>query len=280
MTAVSTEGRVFVAQLTRDLAARERAGAALLAPGTKRWGEAFRAFAHSLAKTKGPVHAARVFKAGRTRLAEAQRQRACFVNGFASRSRSGAVEVLTYEVAKHPLTNQSHEGVIVRGHICTLQRNGILTLGSSNIAYLGWHALARLHERSRIDIFAAGGVVVGCGMAGVLMRDSDRHVNTQLNYAVANESSNMICTGILRRARREDGRHYGFFDVLTVLPDDDPRKLPQFEQGIAVAHAVHKYVRSDDSDPNGYAADIPVLRCRDDDYVSRFIAGKLEGSAA
>jgi hypothetical protein len=83
MTAVSTEGRIFVAQLTRDLTARERAGAALLAPGTKRWGEAFRAFAHSLAKTKGPVHAAKVFKAGRIGLVEAQRQRACFVNGFA-----------------------------------------------------------------------------------------------------------------------------------------------------------------------------------------------------
>jgi hypothetical protein len=280
MATVSTEGRIFVAQLTRELAAHECAGAALLAPGTKRWGDAFSGFAHAIAKAKGPVHAAKMFKAGRARLATAQRQRACFVNGFACRSRSGAIEILTYEVAKHPLANQSHEGVLVKGHMCTLQRNGILTLGSSNIAYLGWHALARMHERSKIDIFAAGGVVVGCGLAGVLMRESDKHLNSQINYAVANENANMICTGILRHARKEDGRYYGFFDVLTVLPDDDPRKLSMLEQGIAVAHAVHKYVRSDDSDPNGYAVDIPVLRCRDDDYVSRFIAGKLEGSAA
>jgi hypothetical protein len=58
MTAISTAGRVFAAQLTRDLAARERAGAQALTPGTERWKPAFIAFAKALNTIGSPVRAA------------------------------------------------------------------------------------------------------------------------------------------------------------------------------------------------------------------------------
>lgn len=63
-SAVSTEERVFVAQLTRDLAAREVAGANLLSPGTKQWQDAFRGFGLALSKSGSPVKAAKMFQAG------------------------------------------------------------------------------------------------------------------------------------------------------------------------------------------------------------------------
>ena len=61
---VATESRVFVAQLTRDLAAREVAGANLLSPGTKQWHDAFRGFGLALSKSGSPVKAAKMFQAG------------------------------------------------------------------------------------------------------------------------------------------------------------------------------------------------------------------------
>ena len=66
--AISTEGRVFVAQLTRDLAARERTGAALLSPGTTHWIEAFESFGVSVSRSAGPIKAAEKIKAAVERL--------------------------------------------------------------------------------------------------------------------------------------------------------------------------------------------------------------------
>jgi hypothetical protein len=262
--AVSTEGRIFVAQLIRDLRAREAKGAGLLSPGSKRWPEAFRSFGVALSKSKSPVWAGKAFRAAVGRLWQAQKSGACFVNAHLNRSRSGQVQLLTWEISKHPLTRSGYEGVVVRSHMVVLQRNGRIYISNgSGLAFLSWHALARMKERSDIDIFSASGIVAGCGFAGLLMRESDPHCNTGLNYCVGN----MVCTGNLRVAPQEDGSHYGFFDVLTVLPpDNEPRKA---DQGVRIALAVKKYFDSDDADPCGYGDAIPVLPAFEGDFVSR-----------
>lgn len=267
--AVSTEGRVFVAQLTRDLAAREIAGAKLLAPGTKQWCEAFKSFGHAVSKTGSPTKAARMFNAAIPRLQSAQQQGACFINCFMGRSRSAFFEVLTYEVAKHPLTNAGYDGIAVRVYHCALQRKGRIMIGyGDQVAFVSWHALARMHERSAADIFLANGIVVLCGMAGILMRESHKHANTEINYP----DDSMICTGVLRCVQQEDGRQYGFFDVLTVLPIYESKYARKKVQGIAIAKAVTAYITADDADPKGYADKIAVLPFHDTDFVSRTIS--------
>jgi hypothetical protein len=264
---ISTEGRVFVAQLRRDLAAREAAGARLLAPGATCWTGAIRGFAKTLAGSSSPVKAAKAFKAGIARLTLAQKEGACFVNAHMTRSRSGIFELLTWEVAKHPLTKAGQEGVLVRRYFCTLRRGGCIETSGGKLAFCSWHALARMRERSEVDVFESRGVVAGCGVAGLLMRQSTRHANTGLYYATSNT---LLCAGVLRTATDEATAPYSFFDVLTAFqPNEEGPQVAQWQQGVAIATAVHKYMESDDADPEGYADDIAVLPPRSDDHVSR-----------
>src|SRR5262245_29892566 len=271
--AISTAGRIFVAQLTREIAAREIVGANLLSPGAKHWHEAFRSFAESVSKSGSPVKAGAMLRAAIGRLHEAQNQRCCFINCFVGRKRSAYFHLLTYEVSKHPLIKTGYEGILVLEYHFRLQRNGRITAGlGGKLAFLSWHALARLRERSTIDIFDASGVVAGCGWAGLIMRESDRHLNTELNFCI----QDICCTGPLRSASTDHGTHYGFYDVLTVLPLDDDfyaRNREKVLQGIAIAKATLDYYRADDSDITGYAEKIAVLPFRGDDYVSRELSG-------
>ena len=268
MNMISTEGRVFVAQLTRDLSAREREGAGALCPGSKTWSDAFRDFAIKLSKNGSPVKAAAQFRAAIERMMAANKKRCCLVNAYMHRSRSGYMEVITYEVAKHPLTNAGNEGIVVRAYHFQLTRNGHIRVGyGDQIAFVSWHALARMRERGGVDKLIASGFIAACGLAGMLMRESDKHANTEINYA---DATDMICTGVLRELPR-DGRTIGFFDVLTVLPvdDDRPHIAAKRAQGQAIACAVSKYFHGENSDPRGWAENIAVIPFRNDDFVSR-----------
>jgi hypothetical protein len=267
MSAVSTEGRVFAAQLTRDLLAREAAGANLLSPGCQQWLPAFHAFVDEIVKAKSPTRAGVIFKAGVGRLHQAQEGGACFVNMHMSRSRSGGFEVLTWERAKHPLTQAGNDGIVVQGYHCLLQRKGCVRLGFTKLAFCSWHALARMRERSKIDIFDSRGVVAGCGIAGRLMRMSDKHDNGGIYYA-AGES--LLCAGVLRTTTDDRGQAYAFYDVLTAFqPNEDGPQVAQWRQGCAIAWAVHEYITGDSADPSGYADKIDVLPFRYDDFTSR-----------
>src|SRR5262245_42682259 len=219
---VSTEGRVFVAQLCRDVRRRQREGAGTLTPGALNWTDAFRGFGEYLVKSGSPTKAAKRFAAGRDLLRAAQRNGACFVNCFMTKSRSGFFECLVWEVAPHPLTKHTVEGIVVKSFICQLQRNGRIAVGRGDIvAYISWHALARMKERSKADIFLAGGVVAGCGMVGLLMRESSKHIDTAVHYAIRTDDTldhAMICAGVLRLAGTSNVSINGFYDVFTVLP--------------------------------------------------------------
>jgi hypothetical protein len=261
MSAVSTEGRVFVAQLTRDLAACEAAGAALLMPGCKRWQEAFESFVTSVSKCNGPVKAAAAFRAGIVRCGQAQKGTACFINSHMTRSRSGGFELLTWEVGEHPLLKTGNAGIIVYGYFCTLQRTGCVRVGRTRLAFFSWHALARIRERSKFDLFDARGLVVGCGVTGLVMRESDKHANTGMHYA----AEGLICAGVLR----VELHSHAFYDVVTVLPREEGRHDKAWAQGCHLSHIVHDYLLSSDADPKGLGDEVDVLPPRDDDYVSR-----------
>jgi hypothetical protein len=265
MAAIATEGRIFVAQLVREIRRREVIGANALSPGTKVWRDAVFAFRRSLKNADGPVKAAKLLRAARERLQIGQRQGACFINFSQARSRSGNFEFLTWEAAKHPLLNEGYDGIIVRAYFCMLQRNGSGIAGPrARLAFISWHALARMHERSSVDIFTAKGVVAACGVVGYLLQESAKHANTEINFA----TDDMLCTGRLRFASSDEGHQYRFFDVSTVLPLDEV-PVAKRDQGVAIAWAVHDYIISDDPDPRGRADAIAVLPCRDDDFVSR-----------
>jgi hypothetical protein len=267
MTAVSTEGRIHVSQLTRDLNVRERVGADVLSPGCKLWKPAFIALAERVGKIGSPVKAARAFKAGLARLLVVEKAaEACFINSSITRGRSGGFEVLTWEVDHHPLINSGHAGVVVRHYYCTLRRNGQIWLACSNLAFCSWHSLARMAERSRLDIFASRGVVIGCGLTGLIMRESEKHANTAIGYA----ADDLLCAGVLRVIDEpEDGKGHAFFDVLTAYqPNEIGPQVAKWKQGCAIAVAVREYLQSDEANPDGWADDIAVLVARNDDFVS------------
>jgi hypothetical protein len=73
---VSTEGRVFVAQMTRDVRRREKIGAGLLSSGATNWHQALEGFGQEMKKCKGggPVKAGKIFHSARERLAVAQKE--------------------------------------------------------------------------------------------------------------------------------------------------------------------------------------------------------------
>jgi hypothetical protein len=272
MAKISTEGRIFAAQVTRDLAAREAAAAAMLMPGTKTWYDAFTAFAQATSKTGGgPIRAGKFFWDACNRLMAAQNEHhACFINFFYHRKRSGHFEVLTYERDTHPLTNSGNEGIVVKVYQCRLSRNGFIELiRGIPIAFCSWHALGRMAERSKAkaDIFDAKGAVAACGLAGKLLHRSAKHAGTEIHVAF----SEFVCAGILRFREDDTDRLFGFYDVLTTLPRLDVERLnPRaWEQGCKLASGVNRYIKSDDSNSAGYSEHVPVLDFRGFDYISR-----------
>jgi hypothetical protein len=204
------------------------------------------------------------------RLHKIQKTGGCYLNSFMSRSRSGLLEVLTYAVAKqdirktsspHPLTGTGQDGVAVRGYYCQLHRGGGVHVAKrgTNFAFLSWHAIGRLHERSHgADIFQATNVIAFCGFAGLLLRDSIKHIGTGVYLA----AEDLICIGTMRERERDK-----FYDVLTIMERDaiEPRQRAQAD---AVTKACTKYIASDDADTDGYADSISILPFAEKDYVS------------
>ena len=266
ITAISTEGRVFVAQLTRDVTAKERIGANLVSPGAKCWHSAFKGLSQALTKAYGPRGACDVVRKFIRQAQAAQGEESCFLNFHYTTKRSAAFELMTWEVAKHPLLKDGQEGILIKSYFCLLRRNGYAGLGCRAIlAFISWHALARLHERAAVDILDAKGLVAGCGLVGLLMRHSPDHRGSELNYAVAN----ILCTGVMRTKRDEEHKQsYAFFDVATTLPFDDVSPAKQ-EQGIKLGWAVHEYLQSTTADPWGYAEKVSVLPFHSRDFVSK-----------
>ena len=266
---ITTEGRVFVNQMIRDLRAREKLGAGLLSPGATKWHEAIRAFGNSMVSCGGPVKAGKLFKAGRDRLIVAQeKHNACLLNFFMTRKRSGLFQVLVYDVDKHPLTGGGYDGVIVRSCFYKLQRIGSAAFWANKVAFISWHALGRLYERSKFDMQEANKVVCMLGIAGMLMRESDKHNNNGVNVAFEDD---LLCAGVMRYLHAiENGkvRETCFFDCLTTLSAGEPKYAQQRAQGGHLAHAVKAYMDAESADPRGYADAIPVLPFNRNDYVT------------
>jgi hypothetical protein len=266
VNAISTEGRVFVAQLQRELAARERAGASLLAPGHVTWASAFQAFARSFAAFGSPVKAAKMFKARLQPLLDHGQKGAYYVNAHGGGSRSGHVEILTFEVAKHPLLNDGPAGILVNDWVCILHRGGRFMKAHCKAAFISWHALARARERSELDQLTIDGLVGVCGIAAMLLRDSRKHDDSEINIGIGS----LLCVGAMRWVTNEtNGQNYGFLDVLTCYEPHEERQRAKIEQAVAMAHAVRKFTHADAADPRGYVDDVPVLPFRAGDYVSR-----------
>ena len=243
---VTTDGRIFVARMIRDIRKREQTGAEVLAPGTKTWRDALTTFSKNMQQhCKGPIDAGRVFAAARDRLIEAHtKHNTCYVNSFMSRKRSGFFELFTHEVSKHPITRTGYDGIQLAACYCRLQRNGLITMGGCRVGYVTWHALGRMYERTNLDAERANVLIGLIGLTGYLMRISDEHANSGINLA----HDDFLCTGVLRVANG-----IRFFDCLTVLPNDEPKYAQQVDQGIRIANAVSKYVGSGDANPNGYS---------------------------
>jgi hypothetical protein len=271
MAAISTEGRIFAETLKREIAVRERKGAAMLSPGTDNWHNAFKSFLTQAHARKSPTKAAKFFKEARNRLVAAHNSQCCTLNAFAGRSRSAFLEVLVCEVGQHPLVASKHDGIVVTRYQCILSRRGQsyeFRFGD-NLAFIHWHALGRLGERCKIDVLNAGGLLAICGVVGLLMRESSKHCGTELNLAF----TDILLTGTLRYVINDTGDHWrGFFDVLTTLEHTDgvQRQL-KITQGAMLADMALKYMQGDDADPSGWANKIPVLPFHEDDYVSREI---------
>jgi hypothetical protein len=181
-----------------------------------------------MAHAGGPIKGAKMFRDMYNQLRQAQKGRACYVNEFMPGRRTGVLETLTYEVTEHPLVETTETGILVRAYFCRLYRRGAVAVSRCGtvLAFLSWHALGRLRERDSASLFDshnnAISLVAGCGMAGLLLRKSLKHLGTGIHFCIGE----LACIGVLREA----GCHR-LFDVLTILPRDDldpiPRAHPQ-----------------------------------------------------
>jgi hypothetical protein len=264
---ISTEGRVFIAQLTRELAAKQILGAGLLHPGATTWRDAVKGFCEISIKQKGcgPRQAAVAVQQMIDRLYEAHRKQAgCFVNAHHVGRRSAGVEFMVWQVAPHPLTKTGNDGVLLECFTLVSRRSARIEGRGGPTAYVPWHALGRMRERSpNTDLLAARGVAGICGLAGLLLRESTKHDGTEINIAAEDEG--LLITGVMRVSER-----YAYYDAHTCLPMPE-HCTPAVAQGRAILKAVAKYVKSDDADPRGYADDIPVIPHRGDDYITRML---------
>jgi hypothetical protein len=262
---VSTEARVFVAQLIRQLRQRERLGAHLLHAGASKWDAALRGLSKAMKAAGGPVKAGSILRSAGVRLWDARRQHA-YSLAVHARRRSGILKLLTWEASPHPLAQRGLDGVVVRMRTIELQRGGCITATSyTPLAFFSWHALSRLQERAGgADLFADGYVIVRCGLAASVLRQHERYLGTELNFPIDDAA---LATGVLRSARSEDGKAFEFFDVLTVLPwSDTDRYARRHRQALAIATLVA--IERDDRDP----ASVPIIEFHADDYVSRMLA--------
>ena len=268
---ITTEGRIFTAQLMRDMRERERLGAGALHPGAKTWPEAFLGFRDSFKGCGGPVKASKIFARGRERLIEAHSKHgACYLNCFSSHSRSGMFDMISWTIAQHPIAPGRYEGILISGNFCRLQRGGYLRMYGKTHAFMSWHALGRMYERWNDSTVDKAAVMIGCiGVAGMLMSEGDRHRNNAMNLAF----EGVHCTGVMRYAPRG----YVFFDCLTVLPDE-PKYAKQLDQGAMVASAVLRFIKEDDPDPRGYSKLVPVLPFTREDHVTRNVGFPTQAS--
>ena len=164
---ITTAGRIFVAQMIRDIRARSAAGAGLLLPALSR-GARHSKLSHTACTSAAAVHAGDQFAAGRAHLIEAQRKhRACYINLCINRKRSGTFQLLTHEVSKHPATEQGYDGIMLRAYFCRLQRIGRISVAESKVAFVSWHALGRLYERSGANMEDAWNIVGMLGITGL-----------------------------------------------------------------------------------------------------------------
>src|SRR4029077_8134228 len=216
-----TEGRVFTAQLMRDIRNRERLGADTLYPGAKTWRGEFLGLRNSF-KCDGPIKAGKLFARSKERLIEAQTKHgACYLNVFSSRKRSGIFDMISWSVAQHPIRPGRYEGILISGNLCRLQRCGYLSMYGKAHAFMSWHALGRLYERWDASTVDKAAVFIGLtGVAGMLMSEGNRHNAMNLAF------EGVHCTGVMRYTPNE----YNFFDCLTVLPDE-PKYAKQVKQG-------------------------------------------------
>jgi hypothetical protein len=127
------------------------------------------------------------------------------------------------------------------------------------VGFISQHALGRMPERSDTDIFAAGGIVGACGIAGYLLRETLRHHGSEQILVF----SGVACLGTFRHVEK-DGSNYGFFDMLTVLSAEQlelsPKRLiwPALNNG--AANRIDLLIlgaRSDGIEPSTHV--IPVL---------------------
>jgi hypothetical protein len=276
VASISTEGRVFSAQLTREIAARERKGAVMLHPSATTWWNAFRGFVDEAYKVRSPTKVGRMFKAATNRLVAAHNQNLCTINCFAGRSRSAYLEVFACEASKHPITQTGNDGIVVHRYRASMSLRGrcLAVTGGDALAFVSWHTLGRMRERCGIDILSAGGVVAICGVVGMIMRDSDKHLNTEINVAF----KDLVCTGVMRHAEseRQPGHWHGFYDVLTAIEPDilNAKRAIQMRQGNLLTNAALDYMKAEYADEEGLVAKIPVLPFHETDYVSRELITK------
>ena len=94
-----------------------------------------------------------------------------------------------------------------------------------------------------MDLFESRGIVVGCGVAGMVLRESDKHANTGIYFA----AEDALCAGVLR----VEPTSHAFLDILTTLPLNEDVNERQWTRVIAITWMVHNYITVLDADPKG-----------------------------
>lgn len=179
---------------------------------------------------------------------------------------------ISFGTSKNPLRGLGTEhGINARLHSVQCDRHGAGSVASGRqLAYLPWHAIARMHQRSEaLTSSQVDSALIAVAALGLIIGCNDKHAGGAMSL----DLGDLLLTGAVRMSVQgcSDGSKTGccFLDVRTALPIDDATDTAMRKQGLAAREAAIAWLGDRTSDGEVYAGRIPYIAGRDDDYTAR-----------
>jgi len=244
MAPLPTESRIFADRYMRDLRLREATLSSKMNQGSDKWADAFYAFYHRVGYAGSPVKRARMVRDMTNFLNDSVGDGAHFLLDCGGGKRSAGLMFATLSAGTNPFAGVHEEGVNITQHNIITHRNGDLrVLPDLSIAYVSKHAIGRLHQLGHdLSNMKATCVLACVGILGLITRESDKHIDGQLNLIY----DDTLITGSLKHAvtcvNGKDDINGTLYDARTALLADSVVDQEMVTQGKHATIAVAKWL--------------------------------------
>lgn len=261
---IPTESRIFADRTCREIRRLEQLYAGTLSPGMASWADALDHLFHHLdgspIKRVAQLHQI-VDKLGTT--APEQRTHVVFAHGAGARR--ALLCLATFSVDASPFIAVKQHGVKIIRHLLHSSRAGA-SIDSRSIAFVPWHALARLHQRSD-NLTDPNAALAAVAVLAQLVGRSSKHCEGALHLSF----DDVVLAGSIKigASPGDVATSQPILDIRTALAIDQV-KADALEQGRVAVAEVMAWLADEQRPANNDAADrIPFLPRREDDFTIR-----------